>query len=110
MLSFRGTQAFAAPELLLNQNWNERVDVWNCGMVLYFMIVGKVPFNCGTRQAKERFAEGQHPQVDWSKLSPSVRMLALQCLAVDMRNRPAPMELLRSPLFHEDGIENCQCS
>jgi len=109
MLSFRGTHAFSAPELLLGQDWNERVDVWNSGMVLYFMLCGKVPFNCGSRRVKERFAEGQHPEVDWHKLGPAVRLLALQCLAIDMRNRPAPMKLLKNALFHEEGNDACQC-
>jgi len=109
MLSFRGTRAFSAPELILGHDWNERVDIWSCGMILYFMICGKIPFNCGERQARECFAEGHHPDVDWNRLSPVVRMLALQCLAIDMRNRPASMLLLRNSLFHEDGNELCEC-
>merc|ERR1712048_98910 len=36
MLTDRGTQTFAAPELLLGMNWNERVDIWACGLVIFF--------------------------------------------------------------------------
>lgn len=100
MLSDRGTRAYSAPELILGHDWNERVDVWNCGMILYFMMCGRVPFNSEAPPAKAAFMAGKLPaEVRWDLFPDHLRLLALQCLAVDMKERPAPMKLLRNPVF-----------
>jgi serine/threonine protein kinase len=105
MLSERGTKSYAAPELLLGGVWNERVDVWACGMILYFMLNARVPFDVLERCVKESFLEGRLPRhVDWANFSPPVFDLELQCLKVDMQDRPAPMNILQHPVFlREDG-------
>jgi len=103
MLSDRGTRDFTAPEILLGLLWNERVDVWTSGMILYFLVCAKVPFRCGEASAKAAFARGEIPDsVVWSNVTPRVRLVVLQCLAVDMRLRPAPMNLLLNPMFHDE--------
>merc|ERR1712137_1106959 len=43
MLTDRGTQLFAAPEIRFGQDWNERVDTWACGMSVFFMMLGRLP-------------------------------------------------------------------
>ncbi|CAL1150567.1 unnamed protein product [Cladocopium goreaui] len=67
MLSARGTQDFAAPELLLGQMWNERVDIWASGQCFYFFLRGKrTPWPLD--EAKKAFLNGRLPEVDWSIL------------------------------------------
>jgi serine/threonine protein kinase len=101
MLSFRGTRAYAAPEHILGRDWNERVDIWACGMIIYFMVNAVEPFNCGENSVKEEFASGKLPEVCWNSFPLPIRDIALQCLVIDMRMRPSAMELLRTPLFHQ---------
>ncbi|KAI4291898.1 serine/threonine protein kinase KIN1/2 [Pancytospora philotis] len=44
--TFCGSLYFAAPELLLGQQYSgPEVDVWSLGVVLYVMLCGKVPFD-----------------------------------------------------------------
>jgi serine/threonine-protein kinase len=54
-----GKPGYIAPELLLEQPADERSDVFACGMVLYRMLAGRLPFH--QRRAEllwaERFAE-----------------------------------------------------
>merc|ERR1712130_704743 len=41
-----GTLGFAAPELILNNNdWNESVDIWSLGHLLYFLAFNKWPYD-----------------------------------------------------------------
>merc|ERR1719502_1245921 len=70
-------------------------------MILYFLLNAQMPFVAGLRDAKTAFMAGQLPEISWTNFSPPVRLLALKALAVDMRNRPAPMELLRNQVFHD---------
>uniref|UniRef100_A0A6B2LAT4 Aurora kinase n=1 Tax=Arcella intermedia TaxID=1963864 RepID=A0A6B2LAT4_9EUKA len=39
-----GTKSYLAPEMLLGQNYDYRVDIWSLGVVAYAMIVGELPF------------------------------------------------------------------
>lgn len=44
--SFIGTLPYMAPELLLRQRYNSKVDLWAMGILLYEMLHGTTPFEC----------------------------------------------------------------
>jgi serine/threonine protein kinase len=101
MLSVRGTQLFNAPELMFALVWNERVDLWACGLSLYFTMLGKLPFNCGNQRTKAELLAGRLPLESncWAQISPLLANLISQCLAIDFRDRPPAMELLQHDFF-----------
>lgn len=43
---FPGTLQYASPEIVVGENYNGMIsDVWSLGVVFYFLIFGKLPFN-----------------------------------------------------------------
>lgn len=44
MWTYTGTVAFSAPEILASGEYDESVDMWSAGVVLYTMLSGKMPF------------------------------------------------------------------
>lgn len=94
MLTYRGTNAFSAPELLLGQMWNERVDIWACGLCLHFILRGRLPWDTESIKVKQHFLVGKLPEFDLGQMPDDTRDLLLRCLEVDMHARPPAMKLL----------------
>lgn len=44
MVTYTGDYAFKAPEMYLNYEYTEMVDLWSAGVILYIMLSGVPPF------------------------------------------------------------------
>lgn len=42
--TYAGTQIYMAPEVISNLPYNESVDLWNLGVMIYELLAGKNPF------------------------------------------------------------------
>eukprot|EP00928_Gymnodinium_smaydae_P076449 TRINITY_DN59489_c0_g1_i1.p1 TRINITY_DN59489_c0_g1~~TRINITY_DN59489_c0_g1_i1.p1 ORF type:complete len:231 (-),score=40.51 TRINITY_DN59489_c0_g1_i1:279-902(-) len=102
MLTNRGSGLYVAPEILLGKNWNERVDVWACGLCCYFMSQASLPFDVNHSAVKERLMVGKRVALEWKHpLSDLAQVFIVQCLTVDPTLRPPMLELAQHKIFAE---------
>lgn len=92
-LTFRGTRAYCAPEVLLDWPWDERIDIWACGLCFYFMVQAALPYDVGSSCILASFVAGKLPDVRWGGVPPKVTSLVSQCLVVDRNQRPPASEI-----------------
>ena len=104
-----GTTEYAAPEIFCkNEKFNEEVDVWSCGVVLYVMLTGELPFAAkddekDLKPLRSRIKAGltvKHQQrLKELNISESCRALIYQILGlgVDVKARPRLPMIQLSP-------------
>jgi len=87
-----GTPHYLAPEQIRGEEADRRADVYACGVVLYELFTGELPFEGGTsieilnRHLNEPPAP---PSTYWPEIPPALESLLLDCLAKDRADRPA---------------------
>lgn len=60
-----GTSRYNAPELLNGEGYNESVDVWGIGVILFLLLTGKYPFDGSER--KTIFRRIRKKRIDYDK-------------------------------------------
>ena len=84
-----GTCYYMAPEML-RRNYDERIDIWACGIMMYMMLVGYPPFN-GDDNLEIFTHILKSPLLfdkdDWEDKTPSARDLLSRILEKDPEKR-----------------------
>ncbi|CAD8117575.1 unnamed protein product [Paramecium sonneborni] len=104
MWTYTGTVAFSAPEIFTGEGYNQMVDMWSAGCILYSMLSGQLPFNAdylndlieSIKEAKYEF-----PEETFQEVSSQAKDLIQQLLQKDPALRPHPDEALNHPWFAE---------
>ncbi|CAD8098248.1 unnamed protein product [Paramecium sonneborni] len=102
MWTYTGTVAFSAPEIFTGEGYNQMVDMWSAGCILYSMLSGQLPFiseylNDLIEQIKE--AQIQFPDNLFNQISKEAKDLVSQLLQKDSTQRPQPDDALKHAWF-----------
>ncbi len=99
-----GSSYYIAPEVL-NKNYNEKCDVWSCGVIMYILLSQRPPF--GGRNDKEIMENVKKGTFDlqsppFNQLSESGIDLINKLLTIDVDKRISAEEALNHPWFKEN--------
>ena len=103
-----GTLVYCSPEVLLN-NYNEKCDLWSCGIILYLLLTGKFPFYGKTEN--EIIEKILNKKIEFNeeifdKISPEAKDLIQKCLIHDKNKRISASEALKHPFFANIDLNN----
>mmetsp|Transcript_927 Transcript_927/g.2921 ORF Transcript_927/g.2921 Transcript_927/m.2921 type:complete len:396 (+) Transcript_927:313-1500(+) len=86
-----GTPYFVAPEVLKGHTYGTAVDSWSCGVVLYNLLSGKLPFDSEEEPEKifRLILDGKFtfPDREWENISRDAKRLIKDLLVVDPEKR-----------------------
>ena len=99
-----GSSYYIAPEVL-KKKYNEKCDIWSCGVILYILLSGRPPFVGDTDMeitynvSKGRFDLKESP---FDKISDEAKDLISSCLKMDVAKRISAEEALKHPWFENN--------
>ncbi|EGR29125.1 hypothetical protein IMG5_162280 [Ichthyophthirius multifiliis] len=91
-----GTPYYIAPEVL-DQNYDEKCDVWSCGVVLYILLCGYPPFTGKNEDEilkKVRLGKFKFDPEDWNHISEDAKNLIRKMLTYDSKKRISALQAL----------------
>ncbi|CAF1197066.1 unnamed protein product [Didymodactylos carnosus] len=99
-----GTPAFMAPEVVNRESsFGKPVDMWSCGVMLYVLLTGNLPF-AGTRnRVFEMIAKGKASMEghQWEQISDSAKDLVTRLLCISPNDRITIKDALAHPWIRE---------
>lgn len=94
-----GTPAYVAPEILTKRGYDgAKVDIWSCGIILFVLTAGYLPFNDPNLMAMyKKIYKGEFRCPKW--MSADLKRLLARLLDTNPETRITVDEILRDPWF-----------
>jgi len=94
-----GTSLYIAPEVVLKK-YNEKCDVWSCGVILYILLCGFPPYDGDTDEDIMESVvrdEVSYDEQEWENISPEAINFLKKLLHKDYKKRITAEEALQEP-------------
>ena len=98
-----GSSYYIAPEVL-KHNYDEKCDIWSCGVILYILLSGRPPFaGENDKEIMERVATGKYDlqTSPFNKVSKHCIDLIQKLLTMDPKKRISAQDALNHPWFKD---------
>ena len=106
-----GSSYYIAPEVLL-KNYNEKCDIWSCGVILYILLSGRAPFT-GQRDGDvlQKIKQGHYDlkRKPFDKISVEAKDLIKKCLEMNKNRRISAKDALNHPWFAKNNTKAYFC-
>ncbi|KAH6837066.1 SOS3-interacting protein 4 [Perilla frutescens var. hirtella] len=96
-----GTPAYVAPEILAKKGYDgAKIDVWSCGVILFVLTAGYLPFNDpNLMNMYRKIYKGEFRCPKW--MSPGLKRLLSRLLDTNPKTRITMEEIKRDPWFRK---------
>lgn len=107
-----GTLGYTAPEVISQNNYSNKVDIWGIGCVLYTLLCGFPPFyDEDSNMLRKNICEGNYKFLEpwWNDISAEAKLLVTRLLDVNPKSRYDVDELLNDPWLNNydcDKVNN----
>ena len=92
-----GTPYYIAPEVL-KENYDEKCDIWSCGVIMYILLCGYAPFNGETDEKifeKIKLGKYTFPKKEWDYVSSEAKDLIKHLLEYNPKKRYSANDVLK---------------
>mmetsp|Transcript_10774 Transcript_10774/g.19478 ORF Transcript_10774/g.19478 Transcript_10774/m.19478 type:complete len:423 (-) Transcript_10774:1084-2352(-) len=104
-----GTPGYVAPEVVRRQAIGPAVDMWSCGVLLYIMLSGKMPFfGRDEIECMRKIARGIYdfPDREWANISNEAKSMVKGLLCLDQTKRLSAGAALFHPFMTSNDISD----
>ncbi|CAH2060037.1 unnamed protein product [Thlaspi arvense] len=100
-----GTPAYVAPEILSKKGYEgAKIDVWSCGIILFVLAAGYLPFNDpNLMNMYRKIYKGEYRCPRW--MSPDLKRFISRLLDINPEKRITIDEILKDPWFVKGGLK-----
>ena len=101
--------SFSAPEVLTHNSFDPSSDSWSCGVILFLLLTGKLPFyGRSESELKSRVIQGDYSlkSPEWAKISEAAKDLVKNLMCSNTQNRISIKDALNHPWIAQKTHSN----
>lgn len=105
MNKISGTPYYIAPEVLF-EKYDEKCDIWSCGIIMYIMLCGYPPFNGENDDeilGKIKIGKFTFPEEEWDNVTDEARDLIKKMLTFNPNERYSASDCLNHSWFKQNN-------